>query len=145
MRIAKLLFLTGLFVGYSPIAPGTLGSVLGIVLYSIFPKGVYVFLLYILLTYLAIKLSGESRELFLEEDSERIVIDEVLGMWLALIITGSHNFTHILEAFLIFRFLDVYKPMYVDRMERFEGGLGVVLDDVWAGLITGLIMRIFFV
>lgn len=145
MRIAKLLFLTGLFVGYSPIAPGTLGSIFGILLYLIFPKGLYVFLLYIILTYLAIKFSGESKELFLEEDSERIVIDEILGMWLALMITGSHSFTHVLEAFLIFRFLDIYKPMYVDRMERFEGGLGVVLDDLWAGLITGLIMRIFFV
>ncbi|MGB9668325.1 MAG: phosphatidylglycerophosphatase A, partial [Thermosulfidibacteraceae bacterium] len=116
MRIAKILFLTGFFAGFSPFAPGTIGSIMGIIFYLLFPGGFHSWLLFLVLTYFAIRLSGESYELFLEKDSDRIIIDEILGMWLALLITSSKGFYHILEAFLIFRFLDIYKPFYVDRM-----------------------------
>lgn len=145
MRTVKVLFLTGFLVGFSPFAPGTLGSLIGVLVYFVMPKSFIGFVLLNILSYIAKVLSDESYELFGSSDSSRVVIDEVLGMWLALLVAGVTCFYHVMEAFLIFRFLDIYKPLYVDRMERFEKGWGIILDDLWAGFLTGIVMRLFFV
>ncbi len=143
MRIAKVLFLTGLGTGLIPFAPGTWGSLLGLFFYLIFYKLPVAFLIYLAVLALGVKLSSSSYMLFGEEDSSKIVIDEVLGMWTALL-GLKLSFWLIVIAFLMFRFFDIYKPNFIAFFERLPGGWGVVVDDIVAGVVTNVLLRVMF-
>jgi len=74
------------------------------------------------------------------KDHQRVVIDEVAGMWLAMVgvpITG----TSLLVGLVLFRFFDIRKPLGIRRLEQLPGGLGVMLDDVLAGLYANLLLQ----
>ncbi len=146
MRTLKILFLTGLGAGFSPVAPGTAGSIVGLLFYLIFlsrlPHTLNI-LLFIFVFAVAIYFSNQSFEIFGEEDSSKIVIDEILGIWASLMFIKL-SFYSVVDAFLIFRFLDIYKPYPVRLMDDLKNGLGIVMDDVVAGLITNIILRIIF-
>ncbi len=146
MRTAKVLFLTALGAGLSPVAPGTVGSLAGLLLYLLVLRHLPLsleLLLFVLVFAFGVKLSGESEGLFGEEDSPLIVVDEVVGMWLAL--AGLElNFWVVLNGFILFRLFDIYKPLIVDKLDRFPGGWGVMLDDVAAGIMANLLLRVVF-
>ena len=146
MRTLKILFLTGLGAGFSPVAPGTAGSIVGLLFYLIFlsrlPHTLNI-LLFIFVFAVAIYFSNQSFEIFGEEDSSKIVIDEILGIWASLMFIKL-SFYSVVDAFLIFRFLDIYKPYPVRLVDDLKNGLGIVMDDVVAGLITNIILRIIF-
>lgn len=75
------------------------------------------------------------------KDSYRVVIDEVAGMWVSLLfvpITGPR----LLVGLLLFRFFDIAKPMYIRRMEKLPGGVGVMMDDVLAGIYANVLLQI---
>lgn len=144
MNLRKF-FLTVGFSGLSPKAPGTVGSfvslILGLFLLE-FLHSSTLFLLSILITVVAIKqIDIYEKEVGLHDSSE-IVIDELAGMWLTLSICGltSENilFTAPL-AFIFFRLFDIYKPSIIGRIDRnVKGGLGVMGDDVIAGIFAGI-------
>ncbi len=143
MRTAKVLFLTVFGCGLSPFAPGTWGAAAGVVLLFLFGWLPYFvkFLAFCAVFALAVFLSGESEELFGEPDSPKIVVDEVLGMWVTLF--GVHpSFWNVVNGFLLFRFFDIYKVPIVSRLERLPGGWGVVLDDVGAAVLANIILRV---
>lgn len=74
------------------------------------------------------------------KDSSRVVIDEVAGMWLTLLfipLTGPR----LLVGLVLFRFFDIVKPFYIRKMELLPGGLGVMLDDVLAGIYANLLLQ----
>ena len=74
------------------------------------------------------------------KDSYRVVIDEVAGVWVGLLgvpLTGSR----LLLGLLLFRFFDIVKPLGIRKMEQLPGGLGVMLDDVLAGVYTALLLH----
>lgn len=83
-----------------------------------------------------------------DEDPSEIVIDEVAGQWLAMSFTVIPLWRHgipILDAwpafvvpFLLFRLFDIWKPWLVGRADRQGGAVGVMMDDLWAGLFAGL-------
>ena len=83
-----------------------------------------------------------------DEDPSEIVIDEVAGQWLAMSFTVSPLWRHgisILDAwpgfvvpFLLFRLFDIWKPWLVGRADRQGGAVGVMMDDLWAGLFAGI-------
>jgi phosphatidylglycerophosphatase A len=75
------------------------------------------------------------------EDSHRVVIDESAGMCISLLFL-SPNIYSFLAAFLLFRFFDIVKPLYIRRMESLPRGWGVMADDVLAGIYTNLILGI---
>ncbi|NPA15560.1 MAG: phosphatidylglycerophosphatase A [Deferribacteres bacterium] len=146
MRSPKVLFLTGLGAGLSPVAPGTAGSVVGLLLYLLFlSKMPCIIALFVILFVmgLSIHFCEESVALFGEEDSPKIVIDEIVGMWVSLFCVKL-SFYSVVDAFLIFRFFDIYKPYPVRFMDRLGGGAGIVMDDVMAGILTNIILRIIF-
>ena len=144
MNLRKF-FLTVGFSGLSPKAPGTVGSfvslILGLFLLE-FLHSSTLFLLSILITVVAVKqIDIYEKEVGLHDSSE-IVIDELAGMWLTLSICGltSENilFTAPL-AFIFFRLFDIYKPSIIGRIDRnVKGGLGVMGDDVIAGIFAGI-------
>ena len=146
MRTLKILFLTGLGAGFSPIAPGTSGSIVGLFIYLIFlsrlPYTLNIFL-FIFVFIIAVYSSNQSFDIFGEEDSSKIVIDEILGIWASLMFIKL-SFYSVVDAFLIFRFLDIYKPYPVKLMDDLKNGLGIVMDDIIVGLITNIILRIIF-
>jgi len=143
----RKLFLTFFYSGLAPFAPGTFGTVagaiLGIGLLKVAPIMTLV-LLSVLLTIIAIK------EIDLEEkesgihDSSSIVIDEVVGVWIALIISGT-TWTQIILSVILFRFFDIVKPSIIGRIDKnVKGGLGVMGDDIIAGIFAGLSSSIIY-
>ena len=136
---------TGCYIGLIPKAPGTFGTLLGIPLS-------YLFLLlgeygYYIATLLFISLSIVIAELYdrtlKEHDHQTIVIDEVAGYLVAFASLPFQMFWVVL-AFLVFRFFDAVKPFPINRLDRIKGGLGIVLDDLGAGLITNIILQVLF-
>lgn len=74
-------------------------------------------------------------------DSNRVVVDEWLGMTVALFLV-PFNWVYVLTAFVLFRFFDIAKPLFVRRMEAVPGGWGVMLDDLLAGIYSALILHL---
>ena len=75
------------------------------------------------------------------KDPSIVVIDEVVGQWVALAGVASHNWLSWLGAFLLFRLLDIWKAPPARRLERLRGGLGIVADDIIAGAYAALALH----
>jgi phosphatidylglycerophosphatase A len=135
-------------VGYAPIAPGTFGSAVGVALFA--PLSVLSPLLFALtvtaMLFLGIWAADGAERAFGKKDDGRIVIDEVVGQLVALapllVFAGPdapHSLPLLGAGFLLFRLFDIWKPGPVGWAERrFAGGVGVMLDDVVAGVLAGL-------
>ena len=124
--------------GFMPKAPGTAGSVVGAGIYiamNAAGAGTY-FPHAILLILFAGTLAAQRVETFWGHDSQRIVIDEVVGQMIAFCLSGTARLSwlSIFAGFVLFRFFDIVKPFPLRRLERLPGGAGVVADDVGAGL-----------
>ena len=139
-----ILFATGFGVGYSPIAPGTLGTLIVIPIYyflSNIPSPLYEITL-IVFFFLSVWISENAEIIFKKKDDQRIVIDEIMGFLITMLwVPKTIHF--ILIGFFLFRFFDILKPFPIRRLERtLKGGWGVVLDDVMAGLYANVILQI---
>ena len=75
------------------------------------------------------------------KDSYRVVIDEVAGMWVSVLFLPK-TLPLLIAGFILFRFFDIVKPLYIRRMEAFKGGWGVMLDDVLAGIYANVILQV---
>jgi len=75
------------------------------------------------------------------KDSYRVVIDEVAGMFISVLFVPL-EWWWLLTGFVLFRFFDIAKPLYVRRMEVFKGGWGVMLDDILAGIYANIVLQI---
>ncbi len=132
----------GLGLGLSPVAPGTVGSLLAIppwLAISRFPVAGSI-LLCLLFIVASVWIAGRAAYLMAEKDPSRIVIDEIAGMSVALQGLQLYPLT-LLGVFLLFRLFDIIKPFPVKQLERLPGGLGIVMDDVAAGILANLIWR----
>ena len=135
---------TGCFIGNISFAPGTFGSVLGLPLSFFLSKidfsmGVLLTLVFILF---AIWIAHEAEKTLNTEDPGCIVIDEIAGIILTLF-GLPFNITSVTAGFLVFRVLDIWKPYPIRFLEKkFSGGIGIVLDDAVAGILSNLILRI---
>ncbi|NWF94306.1 MAG: phosphatidylglycerophosphatase A [Syntrophaceae bacterium] len=135
---------SGFGVGYSPIAPGTMGTLLTIPIYyflSTMPSLLYELTL-LTFFFLSSWISGQAQRYWGKEDDRRIVVDEMMGFLITMLwvprIPGL-----IIVGFLLFRFFDILKPFPIRRIEkRLRGGFGVVLDDVVAGIYGNIILQI---
>ncbi len=74
------------------------------------------------------------------EDPSRVVVDEMVGVWIALLAVPSGSLIFCLVAFILFRFFDILKPFGVRHMEKMGGGVGVMMDDVLAGAYSFFIL-----
>jgi len=75
------------------------------------------------------------------EDSAKVVIDEVGGMCLTLLFIPV-RWQYVLCGLLLFRFFDIVKPLYIRQMESLKGGLGVMMDDILAGIYSNFILQL---
>lgn len=157
MSLQKL-FLTFFGSGLSPKAPGTAGSlaafIVGILI--IYTLGTStLFMLTFVITIIAIFEINKYEIATNSHDNSEIVIDEVSGMWIAMLLTnsvliGTNSFTIVtvgyILSFVFFRLFDIYKPSTIGWIDReVKGGLGVMGDDVLAGIASGLLTGLIIV
>ena len=86
--------------------------------------------------------SGNKVEPLWGKDHGRVVIDEVAGMCISLLFIPV-TIPYVLTALLLFRFFDIVKPLYIKKMELLPGGLGVMMDDVLAGIYANILLQLF--
>lgn len=141
----KEFFFTAFYSGYSPVAPGTAGTLVAMALYILenfvfasfnpFYINMFNFILLCIVIYPCIKLGDAAETFFNTKDPQQVVIDEVLGYW-----TGTlfipFSLSSALMVFVLFRLFDIIKPFPADRLESLKGGLGIMIDDIIAGLYT---------
>ena len=85
--------------------------------------------------------SSTVAEQYWGEDPSRVVIDEVVGQWIALLaVPAVFSWWHVLAAFILFRFFDIVKPLGVRQMENFKSGWGIMADDILAGIYGAIIL-----
>ncbi|GAA9849005.1 phosphatidylglycerophosphatase A [Helicobacter pylori] len=133
-------FLTLFFSGYSKKAPGTIGSLVALLLglpVLIFSANT-LFLAAVFIGLIAIAQIDKEEEESKIHDSSYIVIDELVGMWLAMAISGL-SLAGVVLSFIFFRIYDITKPSLIGKIDKeVKGGLGVVADDALAGVLAGL-------
>ncbi|MGA2517588.1 MAG: phosphatidylglycerophosphatase A [Thermodesulfobacteriota bacterium] len=140
-----ILFLaTGFGVGYCPIAPGTLGTLIAIPIYyflSEIPSPLYEITL-IGFFFLSVWISENAERFFGKKDDQRIVIDEIMGFLITMLWIPK-TVPFIIIGFFLFRFFDILKPFPIRRLEKgLKGGYGVVVDDVMAGVFANIILHV---
>ncbi|MGE3545176.1 MAG: phosphatidylglycerophosphatase A [Kofleriaceae bacterium] len=136
---------TALGAVYSPIAPGTCGTVVAIPL--VWATSSLSVLQYIgvvmVLTVVAIWASDRADRAWGTKDNQRIVIDEVAGYAVTMVPVARDAWPELLVGFVVFRLFDIVKPPPVRWLERtLPGGFGVVLDDIGAGVLGALVMAV---
>jgi phosphatidylglycerophosphatase A len=137
---------TGFGSGYSPIAPGTAGALLAtaiwLLLSFVIPlESMYIITILLVVTFTILGIySASAVEHIWGKDPSRVVIDEMVGVWIPLIIVPERNIWFILAAFILFRLFDIFKPLGIRKMEDFKGGVGVMMDDILAGIYSFIIL-----
>ncbi len=143
-------FATGFGSGYSPFAPGTAGAVVGVIMVwlshkFLFPNEFISYPLFLLLATIVFFFIGVVTTNKLEsewgKDPSKIVIDEIIGVWIGLLWLPI-EWPWILAAFALFRFFDILKPLGIRKAEALPGGWGVMLDDVLAGVYTLIVLQL---
>ena len=138
---------TGLGTGRSPIAPGTVGSLLGLLLVYLFLPGNGIFQLIMigLLIFVAITSSDWLAEAESVKDPSFITVDEIAGQFVTFLwlpYRAWDSISVLIIGFLLFRAFDIWKPFPIRKLERLPGGLGIVLDDVLAGVYANILLQI---
>jgi len=145
MRIISKILATFFGLGYFPLAPGTLTSLVMVMIYKFFlfkltwPLHlILLFFLFLVGSFVSTNYSAALNK----KDPQKVVIDEACGQYLALFqLTPSWLIVGL--SFLLFRFFDIIKPFPLKRVELFPHGWGIMLDDIAAGLYAGIITYIF--
>jgi phosphatidylglycerophosphatase A len=141
MRSVALALATCLGVGYVPFAPGTFGSLVGLLVWSVLPVGPVLQLAVIAVLFLAGSWSASvSEHHFKSTDPSPVIVDEVMGMLITLWMNPV-GWVGASVAFLLFRLFDVLKPYPANRLEALHGGVGVMADDGMAGVYANIALR----
>lgn len=141
-----MLIATGFGSGFSPVAPGTAGALLATLLwwglsYLLSAPALLWTTVGLILAFTAAGVWSANRVApYWGEDPSRVVVDEMVGVWLPLLaVPGGHVF-YMLAAFVLFRLFDIFKPLGIRKMERFPGGIGVMMDDVLSGVYSFILL-----
>lgn len=151
-------------VGYLPIAPGTFGSAVGVGIYLLVQSAsaqvfalaatrgwsvelletfrmTFMLLLIAMLTLIGIWAASRTEKLLGRIDPGVVVVDEVAGQLIAfLFVPFNSGWWVIIIAFIAFRLFDIWKPYPIRRLESLESGLGIMADDVLAGIYAAILM-----
>jgi phosphatidylglycerophosphatase A len=103
-----------------------------------FQNPLYLLIITIVITLLGVYVSNKVEPDW-GEDSSRVVIDEVAGMLIAMLFIPA-NIYFLLAGFILFRFFDIVKPLYIRKMEALPSGTGVMMDDVLAGVYSNILL-----
>ena len=135
------IFATGLGSGYTPIAPGTAGSLIALVIYILVPMGNFVWLSICVLVFFIGIWASKIVEVKHGKDPGLVVIDEFVGQWLSLLFL-PRIIPVFIAAFILFRVLDIFKPFPANDAQKLPHGWGIMADDVIAGIYTNAIILI---
>ncbi len=143
-KYAVLFFASGSFVGYIPFVSGTLGSLLGLILYVVlhnYLTTLWLIIISIIFFFMGVYASHKAEQILNEQDSSKIVIDEIVGMIVTMLFLRP-NLTNLAAGFITFRAFDIIKPppiSYVDK--NIHGGFGVMFDDLIAGVFANIVIH----
>ena len=142
MVSAALALATCFGVGYVPVAPGTFGSLAGLVLWVVLPRSLPVQAGVIVAVFAGgTWAAGAAERHFHATDPGPVVIDEVMGMLVTLFLVPV-GWSGAVVAFLLFRLFDVVKPYPANRLERLPGGVGIMADDFMAAVYANVALRL---
>lgn len=141
MLFVALALATSAGIGYIPFAPGTFGSLLGLLIWWLLPESAVLQFgviggLFVVGTWSA----GVAERHFASTDPGPVVIDEVMGMLITLLLNPV-GWIGAAIGFLLFRASDIVKPYPANRLERLHGGIGVMADDAMAAVYANLALR----
>jgi phosphatidylglycerophosphatase A len=137
---------TGFFAGNIPIAPGTFGSIVGLLFCFFLSKADFLtaFLISAVFVLFAIWIAGKAEKIVKQKDPGCIVIDEIAGIMITFL-GLPFNFISVISGFFIFRLLDIIKPFPISLLEKkLSGGTGIVMDDIAAGFLSNCLLRLIF-
>ena len=131
------------FVGYLPVAPGTWGTLAGLIIAALLPVSPVVRLTIIAIGIIIGAAAADVAERVIgETDSGHIVIDEFVGFLISVVFVPQ-TYGYLAAAFLLFRFFDILKPFPIRNLERtIKGGAGIMADDILAGFLTNVVLQI---
>ena len=142
-------------VGYLPLAPGTFGSLVGVGLFWLLVRANAANPLVIIVAILAVTLAGiwagsRVEQVSGRKDPGKVVVDEVAGQMIALFpltLFARWSTVAVILSFILFRFFDIVKPYPANRLQDLDGGMGIMFDDLVAGVygavVVSIILRIF--
>jgi phosphatidylglycerophosphatase A len=145
MQFHKLIA-SGLGIGYIGRGAGSAAALATCLLWYLFQSGSVndSFLIPFLITIVIIVMgiwSSKEVETIWGKDHNRVVIDEIAGMCITLLLIPS-SILYIILGFLLFRFFDIIKPLYIRKLESLKGGWGVMADDILAGVYANIIIQV---
>ena len=127
---------TFFYLGKLPVAPGSFGSLGALFLWLLLPVSFPIQLSVLVFLFILGVYSSDKMAKYMDDhDPPEVVIDEVVGMGISLFML-PHNLGLYLLAFILFRIFDIFKPIFIYRIQNLSGGWGIMLDDVLAGLFT---------
>lgn len=133
---------TFFFVGYLPLAPGTWGSLAGVLVYLLVRHNICLFLgVFTALFFLGLYAAGKAEDIFGRKDDRRIVIDEVCGILLLYLLIPAYR-PYPLIGFILFRLFDFLKPCPGRRLEKLPRSWGIMADDIVAALYSYVVISI---
>lgn len=144
MRVFWLFIGTAGFTGYAPFAPGTVGSAVGLLVWwgcraSGLPWAEAAAI--VVLTVLGARAGTVAEAHFGREDPGHVVVDEVVGQLVTLFLLPV-SLVGALAGFVLFRVFDIIKPWPASRLEHLPGGIGIMADDIMAGIYGYLALRV---
>lgn len=145
-RLFHIIIASGFGSGFSPFAPGTAGALVAVAIWTVlfytipFTTLLIVTSLLVVLFTAAGVWSSDVLEPEWGKDPSRVVVDEMVGVWIALLAVPENNIWYILFAFVLFRFFDIFKPLGIRKMEQLDGGIGVMADDILAGVYSFVLL-----
>jgi phosphatidylglycerophosphatase A len=133
---------SGFYTGYIPFASGTWGSLAALIIYLIpgFEKPVIIIPAIIIFTILGVFI-GNKFDVVYGKDPAECTVDEVVGMWISLLFLPK-TFLIVTVAFLSWRAFDIIKPAPARQLESLKGGVGIMIDDIVAGIYSLLLLHL---
>ncbi len=141
-RALILFFAQGGFSGRSPFAPGTAGSLAAVPLYmaaSGLSWPVYASVVLVIVA-VGVWAADRAEELLGKKDHPSIVIDEIAGFFITMFLLKP-EWEYVMAGFVLFRLFDIWKPFPLHRLQQMHGGLGVMLDDIGAGVYANIVLQ----
>ena len=149
MKFTYKLLATAFGAGYSPFAPGTAGAIVACISLWLFEKYQLLsttqtpalFIGLIVVTTLMGVIATDQLEKDWGKDPSKVVIDEVIGMWITMLFV-PFTWLNLIIGFVLFRFFDIAKPLGIRKLESLGGGVGVMADDMLAGIYANIVLLI---
>jgi len=144
-------------VGYLPLAPGTFGSLVSVGMFLLLARAAVgiplvaaVVAVILAVTFAGIWAGTRIEQLSGRKDPGKVVVDEVAGQLIALFpltLFAQWSTGAVILSFILFRFFDIVKPYPANRLQELDGGVGIMFDDlvagVYAAIIVSIVLRIF--